>query len=310
MPAPPYPGPLPLARPMARLQDWIWLSKRHRRQIGTWPNPWRPRGFNDWIYRRLLVAPEPLHALLSCKLGQRAYKAERIGEAASLPLLGVWDTAEALARAWDTLPAAFMLKPTHASSWYRAVPDKAAADRPAILAEAAGWLRRSYYRASREIGYRDLVPRLIAEPLLPPAPGFAAPWEYSLFCFDGRPALLHSRVYEAGGRKLVGFLDMTRRALPVRRRVGRQDPAPEPPGDAAWARIRAWATPLSRGVDFLRVDFLVDGDAVWAGEVTPYPAGGRQNLEPAAWDGWLGAVWHATRQGLPWPDPPAGARPP
>ena len=41
--------------------------------------------------------------------------------------------------------------------------------------------------------------------------------------------------------------------------------------------------PLSRGVDFLRVDFLVDGDTAWAGELTPYPGGGRQDLEPAVW---------------------------
>ena len=306
----PYPGSLPLARPIARLQDWIWLMKRHRRHLGTWPNPWAPRGFNDWIHRRLLLAPEPLHAQLSCKLGQRAYKAERIGEAASLPVLGVWETAEALARDWDGLPAAFMLKPTHASSWYRAVRDKATADRPAILAEAAGWLQRSYYRDSREIGYRDVVPRLMAETLLPPAPGFVAPWEYSLFCFDGRPALLYSRVFEAGGHKRMAFLDMTRSVLPLYRRVGPRDPAPDPPGDSAWARMRDIASQLSRGADFLRVDFLVDGDAVWASEVTPYPAGGRQNLEPGTWDRWLGAVWHATRQGLPWPDPPAGAPPP
>jgi hypothetical protein len=299
-----------LARLAARLHDWIWLMKRHRRLIGTWPNPWKARTFNDWIHRRLLVQPEPLHAQLSCKLGQRDYKAARIAEDASLPLLGVWDSAEALARDWDSLPAAFMLKPTHASSWLRAVPDKAAVDRDAVLAEAAAWLRQSYYRASREIGYRDVVPRLMAEPLLPPAPGYATPWEYSLFCFDGRPALMLSRVYEAGGKKLVGFLDITRRALPVRRCIDLEDPAPEPPSDAAWARILDLARPLSMGVDFVRVDFLVTGDAVWAGEVTPYPAGGRQNLTPGTWDDWLGAVWSATRLGLPWPAPPAGAPPP
>jgi hypothetical protein len=309
VPAAPYPGSSPLARTVARLHDWIWLVKRHRRRIGTWPHPWQPRSFNDWIYRRLLVAPEPLHAQLSCKLGQRDYKAARIGPDASLPLLGIWDEAAALDADWDSLPDAFMLKPTHGSSWLRAVPDKCAADRAAILAEAAGWLRRSYYETSHEIGYRDLVPRLIAEPLLPPAPGYITPWEYSLFCFGGRPALLHSRAYTPDGRKAVGFLDMARQVLPISPRPHREQPVPEPPGDAAWSRMLDLAGPLSRGTDFLRVDFLVVGDEAWAGELTPYPAAGRQNIEPAAWNDWLGAVWHATLDGCRWPDPPSGARP-
>jgi hypothetical protein len=293
-----------------RLGDAAWLMKRHRRRLGNWPNPILPRDFNDWIYRRLILKPSPLHAQLCCKLGQRSYIAERIGPEASLPLLGVWGDIASLAGDWDSLPPSFMLKPTHGSSWHRAVPDKAAADRTAILAEAADWLGRSYYRASREIGYRDVVPRLIAEPLLPPAPRFSAPWEYSFYCFDARPALLMARTCTLDGKKVQGFLDMERNPLPIKRPSRRVESQPMPPSDAAWARMLAHTGPLSRGVDFVRVDFFVDGDAVWAGEITPYPGGGRQDLEPRSWIDWLGDVWKATQQGQPWPDPPSGARPP
>lgn len=130
-----------LTRLLRRLDDVAWLTKRHRRRLGTWPKPWRPLSFNDWVHRRLLLKPHPLHGQLCCKLGQREYKAARIGSDASLPLLGTWKDITSFERDWDSLPDAFMLTPTHGSSWYRAVPGKAGADRSAIIDEAASWLR-------------------------------------------------------------------------------------------------------------------------------------------------------------------------
>ena len=295
-----------LPRPLRRLGDAVWLMKRHRRRLGRGPNPLRPRTLNDWVMRRLMLAPEPLHAQFCCKLGQRRFKAERIGEAASVPLLGVWDSAEALARDWDALPAAFMLKPTHASSWFRAVPDKAAADKAAILAEAAGWLARSYYAASREIGYRDVVPRLIAETLVRPPEGFPTPRETHLYCFDGRIALATIGLRPREGEYCTSLLDAEGRPLPAYKPGRQPDPLP-PPAPAVWARIRELSAALSRGLDFVRCDVLIEGETVWVSELTPYPMGGRQEFEPLPWMGWLGGVWAATRAGRPWPDPPSAA---
>lgn len=290
----------------SRIGDAVWLMKRHRRRLGTWPNPLRPRTLNDWVARRLILAPEPLHAQFCCKLGQRRFKAERIGEDASLPLLSVWDSAEALARDWNTLPAAFMLKPTHASSWFRAVPDKAAVDKAAILAEAAGWLARSYYISSHEIGYRDLVPRLIVEPLVRPPGGFPTPRETHVYCFNGRIALATIGLRPRDGDYCTSFLDAEGRRLPMYKPGRLPDPLP-PPSPAIWARIRDLSARLSAGLDFVRCDFLLEGETVWASELTPYPLGGRLFAEPMAWMDWLGAVWAATRAGQPWPAPPADA---
>lgn len=290
-----------------RAHDFAWLMRRHWRELGTIAHPWRPRSINDWIFRRLLLEPHPLDAQLCCKLGQRRFKAERIGEAASLPLLGVWSDVAGLARDWDGLPEGFMLKPTHGSGWYRAVPDRAGADRAAILAEAAGWLAQSYYRVSHEIGYREVVPRLLAEPLLPSPPGLKSPHEVHVYVFDARIAMAMSRIKSPEGEPCAAFLDRHGRRLPVTKTGRLPDPMPDPPR-AAWARIEELCAQLGRGLVFLRCDFLLDGERVWASELTPYPAGGRQHCNPMVWMDWLGGVWAATRAGRPWPPPPAGAQ--
>lgn len=81
--------------------------------------------------------------------------AARIGSDASLPLLGTWKDITSFERDWGSLPDAFMLKPTHGSSWYRAVPCKAGAGRSAIFDEATTWLRRNdaceNHRCSRRL---------------------------------------------------------------------------------------------------------------------------------------------------------------
>ncbi len=287
----------------SRLGDAIWLMKRHRRRLGSWPNPWRPLSFNDWVHRRLLLEPHPLDGQLSCKLGQRDYKAARIGPGASPPLLGTWEDVAALARDWDALPGSFMLKPTHASSWYRAVPNKALADGAAIIDEAAGWLRRSYYRASREIGYRDLVPRLIAEPLLQPVSDDRILREYNAYAFDGRIAVVVVRAFGDDGWRTRASFDAAGRRLAIQRQRTPDDPAPPPPPEV-WSRIAEMTASLSRGLDFVRCDFLLARDGLWASELSPYPYGGRLNWEPTAWNDWLGAVWAATRERRAWPEPP------
>jgi hypothetical protein len=292
--------------PIIPLRDAAWLLWRHWRDFGSLANPWRPRSLNDRILRRLILQPHPMDARLCCKLGQRAFKAERIGAAASPPLLGVWDTADALASAWDGLPESFMLKPTHGSGWYRTVPDRAAADRGAILAQAAGWLGQSYWRVASEVGYRDVVPRLVVEPLLAPVPGYASPREFQAYCFDGRIAFTMTRLRMEKGTSAVAFLDAEGHRLPVTKGGRAVDPLPDP-DPATWARIRDMSGALSRGFDFLRCDFLVEGDTVWASELTPYPSGGRQYTQPRDWILWLGEVWGATQAGRPWPDPPAAA---
>jgi hypothetical protein len=283
------------------IEAWVHC-RRHRQEVGHWPNPLRPRSFNDHVLRTLILRRDPLHARVSDKLALRAVVRERMGEDLCVPLLGAWDDAAALARDWDGLPEAFILKPNHASGWLHVVRDRAAADRHWVVAQARWWLENSFYDRSREWVYRRIRPQVLAEPLLPAPPGEDAPRDYRCFTFGGRVAML--RVLGArAGRVLALNCDRDGRPLPVRLNDLPQDPAPPPSPEARQALV-AVAERLAAGTAFLRVDLYLDRGRVLVGELTPFPNAGALPIRPAAWDLWLGAVWRAARRGDAWPAPP------
>ena len=283
------------------VEAWVH-GRRHRREIGHWPNPLVPRTFNEHVLRTLILRRDPLHARVSDKLELRAVVRERLGEDGCVPLLGAWDTHEALARDWDALPDAFILKPNHASGWLHVVRDRAATDRAWVIAQARWWLENSFYDRSREWVYRRIRPRLLAEPLLPAPPGEDGPRNHRCFTFGGRLGML--RVHGSrGGMDLEANCDAEGRRLPVH--VNHAPAAPIDPPPAARVRaMGAVAGRLARGTDFLRVDLYDDGERLLVGELTPFPNAGALPFHPPAWDLWLGAVWRAARRGEAWPPPP------
>jgi hypothetical protein len=61
--------------------------------------------------------------------------------------------------------------------------------------------------------------------------------------------------------------------------------------------MRRLAEVLSRDFDFVRVDLYALPDRIVVGELTHYPATGRQLFEPRAWEERLGALWGRRARG-------------
>ena len=291
-----------LLRPLA--EAWVHC-RRHRQEVGRWPNPILPRTFNEHVLHSLILRRDPPHARVSDKLELRAVVRERTGQDLCVPLLGVWDDAAGLARDWDGLPHAFMLKPNHASGWYHVVRDRSGADRHYVVALAAWWLENSFYERSREWAYRRIRPRILAEPLLPSPSGEEVPRNHRCFVFGGRMALLRVRGMRAG-REIEVTCDASGRALPM----AKSDPPPgriAPPPPHLLHALARLAERLARGTPFLRVDLYAADGQLRVSELTPFPYAGAQPFHPPAFDAWLGAVWRAARRGAPLPPPPCAA---
>jgi hypothetical protein len=62
-----------------------------------------------------------------------------------------------------SFPDRFVVKPTHGSGWVQIVTDKSSLDRATLIETCRGWLRQSYYEATREWVYKNIEPRIIVE---------------------------------------------------------------------------------------------------------------------------------------------------
>jgi hypothetical protein len=68
-------------------------------------------------------------------------------------------------------------------------------------------------------------------------------------------------------------------------------PGPPVPVPASFGAMRRIAERLSEAFDFVRVDLYALRDRIVVGELTHYPATGRQRFQPEEWEIRLGELW-------------------
>jgi hypothetical protein len=148
-----------------------------------------------------------------------------------------------------------------------------------------------------EWGYRDIPPRVIAEPLLR-IPGHRRPHEICIYCFGGVPQYVKVNTFPHGSETVSGCFDTALRPLGL---YAAPSPAPFP-GEIDPARLLAAAARLSSGLVYLRVDFLVAEGRAWLCELTNYPGGGRSsNFRDEAAELLVGELYAAAHRGAPPP---------
>lgn len=146
-------------------------------------------------------------------------------------------------------------------------------------------LKRNYYWAGREWAYKDVRPRLIAEPLMVDESGTELK-DYKFFCFDGEPRLIqvdfdrfsdHRRnLYDLEWRYQrfqILFPTDPGRTIPKPRRL-----------EAALELVRR----ITPKVPFMRTDLYLIGERIYFGEFTLHHGGGAETFTPESYDGLLG----------------------
>jgi hypothetical protein len=275
-----------LKRPFrSALPDWLVLSLLYRKAHGRFPSLLEPTTFTDKVLWRTAFDRRPILAQISDKSRARDYVVAALGPQA-VPRL-YFSTTRPATIPFDDLPDRFVVKPTHASGWVALVRERAALDRPALIALCEQWLRRSYYSISHEWVYKHAAPRIHVEEFVEDEhPG--APFDYKFFVFGGAAAMIQ---VDAGRftklRRALYTCDWQR--LDARMRV---DPllAPVPRPPRLDEMIEA-AERLARGFDFLRVDCLISAGRFFVNELSATPGRGLCPFEPIAFDRQLGARW-------------------
>ena len=229
----------------------LFLSK-HRRFPG------KEMLWNDVLYRLKTTDEilDPLRVFVSDKELVKIYIRATIGDEYNVPTFAVLRSAGEVDG--FAFPDRCIIKPTHASAQYILRRAGEPIDRERIKA----WFRLNYYRAGREVNYKQLLPKVIVEPLVFDNADLS---DYRFFCYRGEPRLIQVDMdrHTHHTRKL---LDTDWNELDFSILYPRSNkPLPRPDTLPEMLRLaRALSAPFS----FVRIDLYSDNQRVIAGEIT------------------------------------------
>jgi hypothetical protein len=238
-----------------------------------------PSTYNEKLQWLKLNYRPPEHAFLVDKSAVKQYVGDVIGRAHVIPTLAEYDNADEID--FDALPDSFVLKCTHDSEGVAIVKDKRLSDLPAIREKLRNALRQNFFYIGREYHYRDLQPRIIAEPYLEDAV-HGQLLDYKFFCFNGDVRALFVGSDRSSGHVKFDYFDADFTPLDLRQSYPRSEVTPEKP--AHYTEMLSIARTLSQGHPHVRVDlYEVDGQ-VYFGELTFYHFSGFAPFVPDHWD--------------------------
>lgn len=255
----------------------LWLTIRHPvlvsrffMKLGYLPNPAAPVRYHELLLWRKILDRNPLFVTLTDKLAAKAYiHAACPGIAVPRTLWSGCDAAEIPA---DLLAGTVVVKANHGCAMNIFVRD-GKPDRADIVKTASRWLRKRYGRRNGEWAYWPIVPSVFVEEPLALSGGTIAT-DIKVHVCSG--VISHVWV-EDKLAKLSVLFDRRANALP-----GRDPDYPrQDQGLPVSARLVdhvreaiSIAPGIAGDLDYIRIDFLVTDDRLYAGEITAYSAAG------------------------------------
>lgn len=222
--------------------------------------------------------------------------AERVGEEYVIPTLGVWDNFEEID--FDTLPDQFVLKCTHDSGGIYFCKDKASFNREDARTFFERRLTSEPFWQSREWAYKNIKPRILAEPLIEEL-GNLDSVEYKVSCFDGRVGFItvcRGIAHSSFDVRKNDFYDRDFKPLPFRTKYydnsGVHNEKPEKLDE-----IIRFCEAVAQEIPYVRIDFYLLKDKIFFGEATFYTWGGFIHFVPEEWDRKLGDMIKLPQKG-------------
>jgi TupA-like ATPgrasp len=265
--------------------DSVVQIRKWRNAHGVFPRIFRPVTFSEKVLHRNLFERRDEFKQIADKAAVRSYVERRLGPEILPKLYHLTGDPDSIP--FDELPSRFVVKPTHGSGWVRVVTDKSTLDRAGLIAVCADWLKRSYYRESREIVYKGVEPRILVEEFIDDGNG-ATPNDYKLFVFGGSVEYIQADLSRFDHHKQLLYSPAWKK-LDVRY-VG-DDISGEVERPPHLREMIEAAEMLGRDWDFIRADFYDTAGRLYFGEITLTPNEGCVRFRPQEFDDYLGSLW-------------------
>ena len=169
------------------IPDSIYLRYAYKKLMGKNLNLRKPKTFNEKLQWLKLHDRNPLYTTLVDKYAVKSWVAEKIGDSYVIPTLGVWNKFENID--FEKLPNQFVLKCTHDSGSVVVCKDKSCFNKELAERKLNDCLKRNFYYQFREWPYKNVPPRIIAEPYVEDQK-CAELRDYKFYTFGGEPKYL------------------------------------------------------------------------------------------------------------------------
>lgn len=238
-----------------------------------------PQTFNEKLQWLKLNYRKSLLTALVDKYEVKHYVSEKIGREFVIPTIGVWRTFGDID--FSSLPDQFVLKCTHDSGGVIIVKEKAKFDIREASEKLAACLSKNHYWSGREWPYKNVVPRIIAEPYLEDKSTHELT-DYKFFCFDGVVKVVMVATERQTGHTKFDFYDTNFQHLPFR--WGHDHSSQELKKPQGFEAMLEVAANLSSGFPHVRVDLYNVEGKIYFGELTFFHWSGMCPFEPEEWD--------------------------
>ena len=264
------------------------LSAKHfiRKEMGYKPDFDNPKSFNEKIIWMKLYYQNPLITKCCDKFAVKDYVMDKLGTGYIVPTIASWENADEID--FETLPDKFVLKVNWSTGYNIIVRDKSKLDIDKTRRKLHDWMEpynNSYY-SWLNWGYKHMNPVIYAEKYIEQINGQV--YDYKFFCFNGEPKFAYVATDHFEGQiSKISLYDLDWNKLPVTYGIHETNDVKPPNNLDKAVEI---SKELSKPFPFVRVDFYEIDDKIYIGEMTFYPGGGFNKIEPLEWDYKLGEM--------------------
>ena len=254
---------------------WIpskyYLQMVYMYKMGKRLNLKNPQTFNEKLQWLKLYDRKPEYTVMVDKIESKKWVANRIGGSHIIPTLGVWNKAEDID--FNSLPNQFVLKTNHDSGGIVICKNKSKLDIKRTREKLNKSLKINFSVVGREWPYKNVPRKIFAEKYMVDESGQELK-DYKIFCFNANPEFIQvdfDRFADSGHKRnlytpdwnLLNFEYGYKSDSSIK--IERPDNLEE---------MLFFASKLSEGQTFLRVDFYSIQGKTYFGELTFFPGSG------------------------------------
>ena len=255
----------------AKLPFHLRYLMTFRLETGHWPHMLHPRDYRDYVFCDNFFDRHKVHAYLADKLEVRSY-VEKCGLDHTLTrLYGSWDDADKID--FNQLPNQFAIKCNHSCGMNIIVYDKSTLDIEKTREQLNKWLKMKH-PVFFERHYGHIKPMILCEELIPNNSDGFFPMDYKIHCANGKPVYIQccfERSEEDAGRRVIYSIEWKNLHYILNDSHYSEIEVPRP---KHLEQMLQYASNLSKGLDYARIDFYDTDKRVIFGEVTLTPMGG------------------------------------